>query len=263
MFRQVITVAALLAAAVALPLTENSGSSSAHTRDTNVVLEVESHVLPCVTDSTLNCPKQSQKIKGDVDDGKTKGIILRNDDSEARSFFFYRNSCECVPLKHITIPAKGKAFVALADDFQGRVMRGTEANNLDGASHILGTWMELTNVAATGQGWADVSLIKGCDGAVSVKSLDGSEVKTGFSEWLLDDAPASAYMLKSGGAKVIKHTEELTNINILAAPRDYLASKIGYNKAYLDDHYAERNMGEPVIMSANARFDITFYKGRP
>jgi hypothetical protein len=254
MFKSLLSFASLLVAAAALPAAGDTGISAIAAR---VTIPTESHVLPCVMAANLGCPSAPTKTTGDKDDGKSHGIILHNDDTAARSFFFYKNSCECIPYKYISIPAKGQAFVSLATGFQGRIMRGTEKAMLDGASHILGSWAEFT-IDSTGIGWGDVSLIKGCDGAVAIKSLDGSNSKTGFSQNLLSGAPDAAYKLKSvTGSKAIMETESLVDANVInAASRDYLAGKLGYNVAYIDDHHTN-----PVIRSGNGRFDVTMYAG--
>lgn len=252
-----LTLATLLAATTALPVTDNAGTSAVKAR---TPLDIESLVLPCVMDPFLGCPAAAEQTTGDADDGTSTGVVLHNDDSADRTYFFYKNSCECVPYKYITIPSQGQAFVALEAGFQGRLMRGTEEANLDGASHILGTWVEFSWEQGTGVGWADVSLIKGCDGGATISALDGTGATTGFSTWVLDGAPEEAYKQKSvSGAKVIMETESLTDANqINTAARDYLAGVLGYDVAYIDDHSTN-----PVIRSGNGRFDIVVHQGLP
>ncbi|KAI1405357.1 hypothetical protein F4819DRAFT_510329 [Hypoxylon fuscum] len=206
--------------------------------------------------STGSCATKATQTFGDPDQNGA-GIQLKNGDSQSRSYFVYQNSCDYIPLKYITIGAGQTQFVSLPAGFQGRVVRGTEAVNLDGQPHTLGTWLEL-GLDGTGKGWADVSLIRGCDGAVSVAAMDGSGVSTGFDDSsILDGAPEGAYDTKQSGAKVLKATEGLLSV-VVDVVRDYLASKLGYDKAYIDDYH-----GNPVICSSNERFSATFYHGRP
>ncbi|KAI6081174.1 hypothetical protein F4821DRAFT_249938 [Hypoxylon rubiginosum] len=161
-------------------------------------------------------------------------------------------------MKYVTLSAGQSAFISLPDGFQGRIVRGTTDVNLDGQPHTLGTWLEIGfDSNGSGKGYADVSLIRGCDGAVSVSALDGTGAATGFSQNVLSGAPADALDAKDSGAKVIKATEGLLSA-IVNVSRDYLANLLGYDKAYIDDYH-----GNPVISSSNQRFSATFYAGKP
>ncbi|KAK9791656.1 hypothetical protein AB5N19_01908 [Seiridium cardinale] len=259
MLRRLFTFASLMAIAAALPASEKGIIASMEPRDYATPTEV-SGTCYIPSGNAAGCPSSATKTTGDTDDGKKTGITVHNKDSQARSFFIYKNNCDCLPVKYISVPANGKKFIAMAAGFQGRMMRGTEAANLDGKSHALGTWMEFS-WDADGKGWADVSLIKGCDGAVDVTAADGVGAQTGFNDDVLDGAPAGAYRLKAvSGSKVIMETESLTDASVInTTPRDWLYKEIGvWTKAYIDDHH-----GNPDICSANGRFDINFYPGRP
>ncbi|KAH6652500.1 hypothetical protein BKA67DRAFT_659209 [Truncatella angustata] len=259
MFISLLTVSSIFAVAAAFPASD--GSSTVAPRAGNYIVQKEiSGTCWYPPGSTSNCPTKSQLITGDVDNGERTGIILQNLDFSPRSFFVYKNSCECMPVKYITIGAGLKRFVAFDPGFQGRIVRGTTNANLDGKSHALGTWMEFSWDLDDGTGWADVSLIKGCDGAVDVEALDDLGAKTGFSDNVLDGAPQEAYKQKSSSKElVIMETESLTNATVInTAARDWLAGKLGYKKAYVDDHH-----GNPDICSTNGRFLIRFWPGRP
>lgn len=250
-----LTFAALVVVGSAFPITEDAHTVSKQVRGNSVAVEISND---CYYPAGTTCSTKAQNITGDTDDGQKTGVVVNNKDCVAHSYFFYQNSCDCVPWKYISIPANGTKFVALNAGFQGRMMRGTEAANLDGKTHLLGTWTEFS-WDADGRGWADVSLIKGCDGAVDIKAIDGIGASVGFNTSVLDDAPPGAYKRKSTGSKVIMETEALgdyTKINTI--PRDWLAGKIGYKKAYIDDHH-----GNPDICSVNGRFAINFWPGRP
>ncbi|KAI2605551.1 hypothetical protein GGR54DRAFT_445943 [Hypoxylon sp. NC1633] len=202
------------------------------------------------------CATTAQGTGGDPDTGG-RGIQLYNADNHKRSFFVYENNCDAVPLKYITLDPGQAAFVSLPAMFQGRIVRGTKKINLDGKAHWLGTWLEI-GLDATGRGYADVSLIRGCDGAVTITAEDGTGVSTGFSDpTIIDDAPGSVLGFKDSGSQVLQATEGLLSI-VFSPVRDYLASRIGYGNAYIDDYH-----GNPVICSANERFSATFYRGRP
>jgi hypothetical protein len=251
----------LLATAAAIPVAaQESSISSIYARDSSFMTTETSGVCYIPPGNAAGCPSKATKITGDTDTGKNIGIIVNNKDSVARSFYIYKNNCDCLPVKYISIPANDKKFISMAAGSAGRIMRGTDAVNLDGKSHALGTWMEFS-WDADGTGWADVSLIKGCDGAVDVAATDGTGAKAGFSDSVLDNAPSGAYKLKAGsGSKVIMETESLTDPNdINTAPRDWLHKKLAsWTKAYIDDHH-----GNPDIRSGNGRFNINFYPGRP
>ncbi|KAI1465514.1 uncharacterized protein F4812DRAFT_439074 [Daldinia caldariorum] len=198
-----------------------------------------------------SCATQATDATNEGDQGGA-GIKLSNSGNGTRSYFVYENSCDSIPLKYVTVNAGETKFVALPALFQGRIVRGTDAN-LDGQPHLLGTWLEL-GFDGTGKAYGDVSLIRGCDGPVTLAADDGTGVSTGFDDpSVLADAPEGVFQLASDGSKVIEATEGLLSA-VVDAARDYLASKIGYDKAYIDDYH-----GNPVICSSNERFNATFY----
>ncbi|KAI1085439.1 hypothetical protein F5B20DRAFT_3447 [Whalleya microplaca] len=267
MLKVLFKLAGCLTIAVALPTAlVRDPSTSGSVRAINHLNSIDSHRkgLP-QNDATSkieniearfsSCPSVSQLIDGDVNNSGP-GVELTNADNEDRTFFVYRNSCDNIPAKYIRIRSGETRFVSLPSDFQGRITRGTEKWNLMGLARPLATWVEIT-VDPQGTIWGDVSLIKGCDGAATLESLDGSNLKVGFDNWVLDGAPDAAYSVKPSGTRVIAGTEN-TLVNILSAPRDWLAQKIGYEKVYIDDYH-----GNPVISSTNGRFAVTFYPGRP
>ncbi|OTB02985.1 hypothetical protein M426DRAFT_188734 [Hypoxylon sp. CI-4A] len=221
--------------------------------------------IPIPSPNTLSkrstCATSAQKTTSDETNQTGPGIQLHNSDTSTRTFFVYENSCDQIPLKYTSIASGSSAFIALPSNFAGRVVRGTEAVNLDGAAHLLGTWLELTLGADVGgeeKAYADVSLIRGCDGAVAVAAADGTGASTGFDDdGILDDAPEDAYEMKDSGAKVLKATEDAVAA-VVDVVRDYLAERLGFDQAYIDDYH-----GDPVICSSNGRFAAKFYKGRP
>lgn len=256
MLKSVFTFASLLAIGAALPAAEDGSIAVTSPRYLSVDVEVSS---VCYPSGAAGCPSKAQKLTGDIDDGKRIGLVVNNKDKVARSFFVYKNNCDCVPVKYITIPAQDHRFISFTSDFKGRIVRGTEAVNLDGKSHNLGTWMEFS-WDADGKGWADVSLIKGCDGAVDFVAIDGIGAGAGFNDDVLTGAPNGAYLKKTSGSPVIMQTESLSDPNdINTTPRDWLFSQLKvWSKAYIDDHH-----GNPDICSVNGRFSINFYPGRP
>lgn len=127
--------------------------------------------------------------------------------------------------------------------------------NLDGVPRPLGTWFEfsLDNQSWI---WGDVSLIRGCDGAVLMWALDGSGAWKGFTQWILDGAPAGAYQNKPSGEAVLGATEDW-NGSTNAPPLDWEVQTVGSNHVYVDDSH-----GSPVITSTNGRFGTYWPAGR-
>ncbi|KAI1209287.1 uncharacterized protein F4807DRAFT_460978 [Annulohypoxylon truncatum] len=215
-----------------------------------------SHRGPRALATRSNCTAHAVSADAEPDTGGA-GLNITNADNQTRSYFVYENGCDTVPAKYLSVDAGATKFLPLPAGFQGRVVRGTTDVNLDGSAHTLGTWVEI-GLDASGTGWADVSLIRGMDGAVTIASADGSGAKTGFSEnSVLDDATESILEAKPSGAMAIKATEDW-QAALLSNVVSYLAGKLGYAVAYIDDYH-----GNPVISSSNSRFAVTFYEGRP
>ncbi|KAI1100319.1 hypothetical protein F4804DRAFT_49887 [Jackrogersella minutella] len=240
MMKSIITVTALLlSAATALPFTT-----------------LNPHYPRAIAPRAACLTVAPNKPTIDTDTGDA-GIQLTNGDNSTQSFFVYDNGCDSIPSKYVSVGAGATQFVGLPKLFQGRIVRGTEAVNLNGSPHLLGTWLEV-GLDASGMGWADVSLIRGCDGAVSIAATDGTNASTGFDDSsVLADAPASVLQAKDSGNKAIMATEDAT-VTVLSTVANYLSGKLGYTVAYIDDYH-----GNPVIASSNSRFAVTFYHGAP
>ncbi|KAH9906195.1 hypothetical protein F4778DRAFT_778587 [Xylariomycetidae sp. FL2044] len=252
-----ITLTGLLAIAAALPTGQDipggAGLAVVKPREPveNTMIAsqaIKPRLLPCYP---------TQKVTGDQTKGP--GVKITNREGADRTYFIYQNSCDEAPYKYITVAKNQSKFVSLPELFQGRVVRGTEKVMLDGKPHTLGTWAELS-FDEQGQGWGDISLIRGCDGAAEVVDL-ASKLRQGFTVDLLSDAPESILAKKDSGAMAITHTEGDGGSPILE-PISYLWGKLAsYNKAYLDDE--EHSKPYPVIMSTTKQFEFIFYPGRP
>ncbi|KAH6645561.1 hypothetical protein BKA67DRAFT_585530 [Truncatella angustata] len=255
MLRSIFTFTILVITGSTFPVVQET--SIAVTCASNLAIPVEVSGA-CYYPSGNTCPTIAQKLTDDKDDGRSRGLVVQNKDIVSHTYFVYKNNCDCMPVKYITIPGNDMRFVSFSAGFQGRMTRGTESANLNGKYHLLGTWVEFS-WDTDGTGWADVSLIKGCDGAVDMVALDENGAKTGFSDNVLSNAPTGSYKQKAGsGAVVIMETESRTDPAIVnKASRDWLAGKLGYAKAYIDDYH-----GHQDICSVNGRFHINFYKGR-
>ena len=200
------------------------------------------------------CSSSPTLTWGDNDDG-SRGITITNAANDWRGFYIYHNDCDSIPWKYIWIEAGKTQFVSFPAGFEGRIQRGVDAYMLNGQPQTLGSWFEVS-WDPNGTGWADVSLIRGCDGAVLTWSLDNSGAWKGFTQWILDGAPTGAYDMKNDGQWVIKATEGV-NAVINTIPRDWDLAKVGAEYAYVDDSH-----GSPVISSSNGRFGTYWPEGR-
>lgn len=134
----------------------------------------------------------------------------------------------------------------LPHNFQGRITRGTPAQNEQGVPQILGTWFELSfDPSGNGQLWGDVSHIRGYDGAIQFETMDGNTVR-GFSfEYMDDNLDSSAYEFKPvTGTRVIGPTEG-AGAAIQWAADDYCLLRVPDSEwVYCDDSHQS-----PVIVS--------------
>lgn len=87
-------------------------------------------------------------------------------------------------------------------------------------------------------------------------ALDASGAWKGFTQWILDGAPAEAYDKKPSGQWVVKATE-MWNGSTDPVPRDWDMQMVGADYAYVDDAH-----GNPVITSTNGRFATYWSPGR-
>ncbi|KIH87271.1 hypothetical protein SPBR_05226 [Sporothrix brasiliensis 5110] len=194
---------------------------------------------------------------GDADNGG-KGIHITNAGSDWRGFYIFQNCCDLVPYKYIWIAAGETQFVTLPGDFQGRIQRGVDSTMLSGQSNLLGTWFEFS-WDANGAGWADISLIRGCDGAALIWDTDNGNEWMGFTQWILDGAPTGAYDMKNDGQWVLAASEALGNpadVNTLV--RDWYIQQVGTDRVYVDDWHGNG----AVMESPTGRISSYWPEGR-
>ncbi|KAK8009934.1 hypothetical protein PG990_008899 [Apiospora arundinis] len=215
---------------------------------------------------------KTRTTKGDPDKGF--GISIKNADTKARSFFVYSNGCEKTAYTQLADVGAGKtAFLSLPAKFQGRIQRGSASvhmNKKEGTDTTLGTWLELGyDQDGKSVSYGDVSLIRGCDGGVTLSNTDGTKVSTGFSTNCVEGAPKAALGKKLDGFASVLATEGFKKPGepnpdqpkVIAAPRDWLLKKLtdksgpAEKKAYIDDYH-----GNPVISDSKGRWQATFYK---
>ncbi|KAK8081117.1 hypothetical protein PG997_008935 [Apiospora hydei] len=265
-FSHILGSLTLAAVAVAAPTPEHPPLSDrqAGTPYTGILTPAQCEVLV------------PRKTAGDADQGGL-GLALENADKQPRSYFVYSNGCDTMPYIEVAgVPAGKTVFVSLPARFQGRVQRGTHEVHVartKGDDTSLGTWLEL-GYDADGKSYGDVSLIRGCDGAVSLRTTDGTGVATGFSAPCMQGAPAGAIGTKPSGGKSVKATERSKTQSdadpndgrpvVLPVPRDWLLKKLSDDKgkaetkAYIDDFH-----GNPVICDTKGRWHATFHQGNP
>lgn len=148
---------------------------------------------------------------GDDDNGGT-GIILYNVGDEYDGFYIYENGEDSSPWKYTWVNANSAVFLSVPSGFAGRITRGTDAMNLGGVPNLLGSWFEFSIDAGTTVMWADVSLIKGCDGPLTIENTDGTGLTKGWTTDIVDDGPTGAYQQRSDGNWVLGYTEAIGDI---------------------------------------------------
>lgn len=191
---------------------------------------------------------------GDEDDGGL-GVTITNAGSDWAGFYMYANSEDTSPYKYTWIENGNTVFISVPADFQGRITRGTDELNLAGSAQLLGTWFEFSIDPGTTTMWADVSLIKGCDGAVTIANTDGQGLSLGFTQDIVSDGPAGAYQQRPDGNWVLGFTEADGDVAANTIALDWEVQNNLQGLAYVDDTH-----GSPVINSLNGRFDVTFYQ---
>ncbi|KAI0403471.1 hypothetical protein F4802DRAFT_290819 [Xylaria palmicola] len=189
---------------------------------------------------------------GDEEDGP--GFWITNhDDSPVANYFLYENSRDEHPWKYVSVPAGARAFVSVCGTWQGRIVRGVPAINLDGGVHNLGTWFK-SSLAPNGWIWGDISFLEGCDGGGGVAATDGSNVSRACYADLLTGAPSAALTTKQTGTEVLaKLVGDAPN----QAARDWDLSRCDADEIWINSKNSE-----PVIKSTNGRLEFIFYKGR-
>ncbi|OIW34232.1 hypothetical protein CONLIGDRAFT_650810 [Coniochaeta ligniaria NRRL 30616] len=193
---------------------------------------------------------------GDVDDGGP-GFVLRDSDVNVQQphyYFLYENSRDTHPWKYALLNPGTEVFISLCPTFAGRLVRGNPTFNLDGKVHNLGTWVELSlEGPPSANGWADVSLLEGCDGAATIAAMDNSGVSTGFAGDLITGAPVAVLRSKDDRSPAIAKT---VGEGASDAAMDYELSLLDPMKnASIVDQY------KPAIKSQTGRFLVTMYHG--
>jgi len=110
--------------------------------------------------------------------------------------------------------------------------RGDDQMNLIGQPNLLGSWFEFNRDQTNGGVWADVSLIRGCDGAMFIRATDGSNAWAGFLQDIISGAPGGAFASKPDGARVLSPTEDGNTVTL-----NYELSTNIEGTTYIDDSH--------------------------
>ncbi|KAK4188885.1 hypothetical protein QBC35DRAFT_495038 [Podospora australis] len=186
------------------------------------------------------------------------GIQLTNKTKQSHNFYFYDNYWNGngtaganfdKPLKNIVLAAGKSAFVPLPASFKGRVQRGTQ---------LPCTWAEFQLEASNDKAaHGDISLQQGCDGPVTIASMDGSNRINGLGVDFVNvvkNAPEAAIRKKPNGERAI----DTTVGNWMGGPNkaaiDYLNRVVGQKRAYILG-----GSGTPDVASKDRRMAVVFY----
>ncbi|KAH6645257.1 hypothetical protein BKA67DRAFT_669353 [Truncatella angustata] len=181
------------------------------------------------------------------------GFWITNNDGIRGDYFLYENSRDERPWKYITIDDGARRFVQVCATWEGHIVRGTAAVNLDGKVHNLGTWA-VSSVDPKGVIWGGLSFLQGSDGGGAVRSTDGSGQQRGCTVDVLSGAPDSALATKGSGAKVLD--------KVVGEGASVTAEIWMVEKCNMDDVYMQERGPNPVIKSDNGRFEWVFSQGR-
>ncbi|KAH9884552.1 hypothetical protein F4778DRAFT_787660 [Xylariomycetidae sp. FL2044] len=190
---------------------------------------------------------------GDPEDGP--GVWITNNDVDPNvKYFVYENLRDTHPWKYLDVPQGNRAFVQLCPTFQGRIVRGTPAFELNGQADDLGTWIEIT--ISGGTAWGDISFLQGADGGARLTATDGSAwARECVTENLLSGAPAEALVRDVDGNLVVDVVEDKPWRAGNRAARTWLESRCLALEVFIHPGNVA------VISSANGRFEILFTGG--
>ncbi|KAK6200771.1 hypothetical protein LQW54_009575 [Pestalotiopsis sp. IQ-011] len=181
------------------------------------------------------------------------GFWITNNDGVKGDYFIYENSRDNHPWKYITIDNGARSFIQICSTFQGHVVRGTTATNLDNKVHNLSTWA-VANVDAAGAVWGAISFLEGSDGGGSVRATDGTQQRRECVADVLDGAPAAALAPKGSGAMVLnKVVGEGASVDAM----HWMLAKCSADQVYMEEPGPN-----PVIKSDNGRLEFIFSQGR-
>lgn len=199
------------------------------------------------------------------------GVVMTNKGKESQTFAFFKNKANgngwAAPefdnpdpeVPSVTIQPGGTTYVKTPYHWKGRVQRG----KLQPA-----TWAEFqiqdtdnNGRTADGKAHGDISLIQGCDGAVTVSATDGSKAHNGFTDDCRAGAPKAALEAKADGISTVgRIVQNWPGSNKNAAAVPWLAKKVKSDQAYmLDSAGSAASSGVPDVASGNNCLHFDFY----
>ncbi|ROT37078.1 hypothetical protein SODALDRAFT_351446 [Sodiomyces alkalinus F11] len=239
-------LAVMFGMSAALPTSNNTVGGNSDLADTSI----DSELRVCRL-TPPSGPSLLVESGGDRDNGG-KGVLLQNADSgPARWFHFYHSSYDNMVYKSVKIRSGETVFVSLCDGFEGRIQRGTETN-WERSIQKLGTWAEFSFDEAGRDIWGNISVLEGCDGGVEIATTDGSNVRKGFREYILDGAPSNAMTRKRNGSPVI---DKLVGHDANRAADEYIRRRL--NPSMVDIS----NNQQTAVKSGNMRMRFIFHRG--
>lgn len=229
----------------------------------------ESNLTPVVTPrdapaTPSGCPGQSGP-----------GIMLSNKSSTDQSFVFFKNHKNGngwadpefkIPdpdVPSVTVGPGTTQYVKIDIDWKGRVQRGKTGGDPQPA-----TWGEFQLKDTDGNGrtpdgaaHGNVSLIQGCDGALVVKSTDGSSAQNGFTKNCMEGAPDTALVKRPDGSEAIGRLVQMwPGADKKDGADPWLKTLVEPNQAYmLDGNGQAASSGVPDVASKNNCLEFEFY----
>jgi hypothetical protein len=165
-------------------------------------------------------------------DAKQNAIAVVWDGPYEASFNVYANSGPYQPGLGAAYTSRSLepgeiTVIELPEGFSGRVQLMSGQGRADDAA----TWAEVAFDQWQGLTFFDASLIRGTNAGLSMRASDGSD-SAEVSKKVLEDAPADARVIDSGGHAVIEDTEGYDG-SLHQAAIDWLHDNVGPKDAYV------------------------------
>ena len=143
------------------------------------------------------------------------------------------------------------SLINVNDGFIGRIQRGQD---------YPATWVEFD----TNSGFADVSLIQGCDSAATITCTDGScnGFTVGFSSNdVFTGAPGDAVMKKAAGNTALKNTEfnPILFVDGSSSAADYERQHLGTSQPYSEFVRSGQDGQVSDSVAPNKMWAVIFY----
>jgi len=216
---------------------------------------------PAVSSPAGSAPPASNtgSASSGSDSDSGPGAHIFNKGSGTQTFVFYENDANGAgqssnPGQSITLTAGSDKFVSLPTSWKGHVQRGqSDPTVISPAS-----WAEFQVQASDGNAWGDISLQKGCDGAVKIISATDPSQAFGFEIDIITGAPEGAKVQTSDGQPALGYTTGGWMGTTLEEPNqaaiDWEQDQVGQSNVYILG-----GTGTDVIKSSNNVVHVEFY----